>query len=113
LQAKWLDPVILSRLETVLTGATFEEMLPAISGGYQRMDNPKEGPWLTGVRPSLAAALAGAVENDVPRIAAEWAKAEEMAGWSAQDVQWLVAELSRLARIGQATSREMFVWMCM
>ena len=112
-QAKWLDPVLLSRLETSLTGTTFEQMLPNLSGGYQRMDNLEDGPWLTGVRPSLAAALALLSEDDVAHVTSSWMTAEEMAEWSAADAGWVVTELRRLAGVGQSTGREMFVWMCL
>ena len=100
IHANAIDPVKLASLETILTGATFDEILSDMTAGYRRSDDDEV--WLVGIRPRLVDALAafGGLPNE---LSARWALTPEwrLDRGTAENLAPLVAALIRLA--GEAT----------
>jgi len=111
LLANGLDPVKLARLEGLLTGVTFDELLADLTGGYRRtIDNEA---WLVGVRPPLTDALATADRARAGEIASRWAATAEwrLDRGSAELLEPIVARLIGLAGEARASGRELYLRM--
>src|SRR4051812_27646642 len=102
--AKNVTNVELATLCGIATGRDID----VESGGFEALLNEiedvrepgEDGPWVFRVPDSLVEALAAADEARVRDIAREWASTEEwqLSGANADDLVWLVSDLSRLAR---------------
>jgi hypothetical protein len=111
LLANGLDPVKLARLEGLLTGATFDELLGDLTGGYRRtVDNET---WLVGVRRQLTDALASADVAGARDLAAGWAATDEwrLDRGSAASLEPIVARLISLAGEARGSGRELYLRM--
>jgi hypothetical protein len=110
--AKGVEPVKLAMLEGILTGTTFEAILPDLTAGYQRYESD-EGPWLTGVRPELVTALAALPTTSIDETAARWAATEEwqLGHARASDLVELVRDLCRLAVMAEVSNQRLYLWM--
>jgi hypothetical protein len=106
-----VDPVKLAKLEGILTGATFEEMLSDIVGGYRRTVDDET--WLVGVRPQLVDALASLGGTPPSDLATRWAATDEwrLDGGTAENLRPLVSALTRLAAEARDTGRELYLRM--
>jgi hypothetical protein len=113
-QAKSLDPsVIMGKLEEALTGADYR----VITAGphYVRLvaQGGAHGPWVATVSSALQAALSLAGRDTLARAAAQWSQAEELRGFCAEDLTWILEELSGLARRATARDEHLYCWICL
>ena len=70
--------------------------------------------WTMSVPPDFVSALAKLKPNEIPGLAAKFAKATaEELGWSADDFVPIISDLSRLARRALETGKTMYLWNCL
>lgn len=82
--------------------------------GPEDEDDPwATGPWVTALDNTVRDALAGTDDQDVVRVVAEWARAEELAGASVEDLRPLAEELIRLARRAHDHGEQLYCWVCL
>jgi hypothetical protein len=78
------------------------------AGGEQDLDH--EGPWVTELNASARDALAEA--GDLPRVAREWARIEELGGHlDVAEAQAFIETMAGLARRAREADELMFCWM--
>ena len=69
--------------------------------------------WTMSVPPDFVHALAKLKPNEIPALAAEFAKATaEELGWSADDFVPIIKDLSQLARRAVQMGKTMYLWNC-
>ena len=118
-QFKRLESVKLARLEAILAGRTYEQVIAdrspelVASGG-------DAGPWVIRVPQSLIDYVADLGPEDITRSADGWAQTEEfradVGGGDPQaneraELASLLAEIARLAGISRTTGKPMFLLM--
>ncbi|MDQ2588817.1 hypothetical protein [Saccharothrix yanglingensis] len=123
-EAKGVDPdVLLGQLVAAIAGGPWRPGLVAQSivwpttrppgpQGPEDDDDPwATGPWVVELDTATRDALAGADPADAPRLAAEWACAEEFGdGTRGEDLAPLVAELLDLARRARDRGERLYCW---
>lgn len=113
---KGLDPAVkLARLETLLTGRSFDEVVEDDrSAAMVAMVDDGERLVLT-VTDELFTALAGSDEARLRSVVAEWSQTEEFVLDGGVDVDLLSADLlalGELARRASARGERMYCWLC-
>jgi hypothetical protein len=113
-QSKGLDPyVIMGKLEEALTGQDYRVITADTQYGRMVAKRGTQGPWVATVSSPLQAALSLADSNKLARAAAEWSQAEELGGASAEDLTWILEELSGLARRATVRDEHLYCWVCL
>ncbi|MEU6036306.1 hypothetical protein ABZ801_12930 [Actinomadura sp. NPDC047616] len=71
------------------------------------------GPWVTQLDSSVRDALAGVPDADVPELAAEWMRAEELDVTRVEHIQPLLEKLIELAVLARARGEQLYCWVCL
>lgn len=110
LDIKGIDSVKFGTLHAILTGRSFEELLPEYDPVVTVSD---DGPWLFRLPTELVVRLASLSGGDARGVVSRWAATEEFAldGWSATDVERALDEIVALARKGLDAGHSLFLWM--
>ena len=107
---KGIDSVKFGTLHAILTGRSFEDLLPEYD---PVVTVSEEGPWLFRLPTELVVRLASLAGGDERAVVSRWAATEEFAldGWSASDVARALDEIVALARKGLDAGHSLFLWM--
>jgi hypothetical protein len=107
---KGIDSVKFGTLHAILTGRSFEDLLPEYDPVVTVSD---DGPWLFRLPTELVVRLASLAGGDERAVVSRWAATEEFAldGWSASDVARALDEIVALARKGLDAGHSLFLWM--
>src|SRR5687767_4372724 len=94
---KGIDTVKFGTLHSILTGRSFEELLPEYDPVATASE---EGPWVFRIPPELVSLLAGLQGPEKDRVARQWASTEEfeLSGWDATEVAEALDSIGGLAR---------------
>ncbi len=110
IDVKGIDSVKLGTLHSILSGRTFEELLPeyaeVASGG-------DEGPWVFELPADLVNRLSGLSADQSSQVSAQWALTEEFAldGWVEVDVTCALEAIAQLAARAAASDQRLYLWM--
>lgn len=109
---KGVDSVKFATLHSILTGRSFDDLLPIYEPVVTVSD---EGPWVFQIPPDLVALLAALDDAGKTGIAQQWATTEEFVldCWSADDVASVLNDISSLARKAVESDQALFLWMSM
>jgi hypothetical protein len=105
---KGIDSVKLGTLHSLLTGRTFEELLPLYEPAVTVSD---DGPWVFQIPRDLVAllsALDGPRKNEVAR---QWAVQFALDRWTEGEVATALGSISTLAKKGNEPGQALFLWM--
>lgn len=86
---------------------------PGPEGPADEDDPWATGPWVSRLDAAARDALAEANDSDLPRVAATWAQAEELAGATAEDMLPLAEGLIGLARRARDADEQLYCWVCL
>jgi hypothetical protein len=108
---KGIDSVKFGTLQSIMTGRSFEELLPL----YEPTSKSDEGPWVFCLPRELVTQLAALPEGERKRIAELWARTEEFVldRWDVPDVSSVLDSVCELARQAIAAKQALFLWMCL
>jgi hypothetical protein len=77
-------------------------------------DDPwADGPWVSELDDAVRDVLAGVRDADVPKLVAEWVRAEELYGARADVIEPLAEELIQLARRARDAGERLYCWICL
>ena len=96
-------------LQSVLTGASFREVLESGEGGLVEARSDT-GPWVSRVRPRLTQAMAEVNGAHVDQIARRWAARDEVEDISAETLAVILRPLSELARTVDERGLHLYLW---
>jgi hypothetical protein len=110
IEARDIDTAKIVTLHCLLTGDGLEDAFYAYEPVYISGD---DGSIVLRIPDELMEKLAGLEEDAIERVGEELAATEEfeMNDWPAEEVLFLVEELSALARLADSQGQAMFVWM--
>ncbi|GLW64349.1 hypothetical protein Arub01_25930 [Actinomadura rubrobrunea] len=77
-----------------------------------QFDDDWPGPWVLHLDVGVRDTLAGVRDADIPRLAAEWAQAEELDQANPEDLRPLIEELVQLARNARDAGEQLYCWCC-
>ncbi|GAA1400020.1 hypothetical protein [Oerskovia paurometabola] len=110
--AKGIDPVVqMGMLEALLTGRTYDDVVEAQPGNPVAVRNGGERV-VVKLSDGLTAALAGASNDDLVRVADPWSKTEEF--WGDGDPVVLAGallDLAGLARLAVERDQALYCWL--
>jgi hypothetical protein len=109
--AKGLDVIMLGTLSSLVGGTARPAEVVAdlrLIGG-----DPEEGPWLFQIPDDLVVRLSKIAEREVGRIAEGWSRTEELAGTPPGDLEPMISELSRYAKLAREQSCDLLMWVCL
>ncbi|ARF81577.1 hypothetical protein HS99_0004885 [Kitasatospora aureofaciens] len=125
-EAKGLDPtVVLGQLVAAvrqvpwavdLVGDTpvWPATPPPGRDGPEDEDDPwLTGPWVFELDAGTRDTLAAIPDEDIPAVAARWARAEELHGASAESLCPVVGDLAGLARRARVAGDLLYCWTCL
>ncbi|MBI1759275.1 MAG: hypothetical protein HYR62_08635 [Actinobacteria bacterium] len=98
----------LDLLQSVLTGEPLKRVLREPGGGILAYGGT-EGPWVEGVRPTLAEALAALAPDRVPLVAGAWHAQRELTGIDLPIVERLLTELVSLAVAARDSGGQLYL----
>jgi len=109
---KGIDSVKFGSLHSIITGQTFEELLPAYGPVVSASD---EGPWVFRIPAELVSRIAELGYDQRHEIATQWAGTEAFAldRWTEEDVALTLGSIAVLARKAVDSGQELFLWMCL
>jgi hypothetical protein len=107
---KGIDSVKFGMLHSILTGRSFEELLPEYQPVVTVSD---EGPWVFQIPSDLVARLAALAGEDKRAAVSKWAATEEFAldRWPASEVAQAFEGIASLARQAVGADHSLFLWM--
>ena len=112
IDVKGIDTVKFGMLHAMLTGRTFDDVLPS----YDPVaEVPADGPWVFRLPEELVARLAALSPEERQAAGVKWAATEEFAlsGWEEAAVSDGLVEICRLARQAADSRQALFLWMCL
>ena len=109
---KGIDSVKFGTLHSLLTGQTFEELLPLYGPVFSESE---EGPWVFRIPPELVTRLSSLNPTERQSIAEQWARTEEFVldDWEAPLVGETLEAICREAAKAASSHRALFLWMCL
>jgi hypothetical protein len=110
IEIRGIDTVKFGTLNAILSGRSFEALLPEYDPVVTVSD---EGPWLFRLPTELVVRLASLAGGDERAVVSRWAATEEFAldGWSASDVARALDGIVVLARKCLDAGHSLFLWM--
>jgi len=112
IDVKGIDTVKFGMLHAMLTGRTFDDVLPS----YDPVaEVSADGPWVFRLPEELVARLAALSPEERQAAGVKWAATEEFAlsGWEEAAVSDGLVEICRLARQAADSRQALFLWMCL
>lgn len=109
---KGVDTVKFGTLHSLVTGRTFDEVLPL----YDPVAEVSEdGPWVFRIPEELVLRLAALSDEERRTVAVKWAATEEFAlsGWEEAAVSDGLVAICELARRATDAGHALFLWMCL
>lgn len=109
---KGIDSVKFGMLHSILTGRSFEDLLPEYD---PVVTVSEEGPWVFRLPADLVARLATLSDEEQRVAVRKWAATEEFAldRWPATEVASAFDRIASLARKAEAAGHSLFLWMCL
>jgi hypothetical protein len=115
-EVKGIDPVVMiSTLEAILTGVSYEEIIAGPRAGQVLDDRDGGERLIVALSDEIQEALASADQETIDRVVPEWLRTEEFgmtAGWSVPDVARIVGDLAGLARRAKERGDKLYCWVC-
>lgn len=118
--AKGLDPVMLSSLQSILAGLAGQDASAAADDDELLSDQfpllaqeSDDGPWLYGIPLELVTALSTLSDADKQRAVAAWTATDECADWEPALALALVDDLAKSARRAVDEKKQMMMWVCL
>jgi len=110
LDIKGTGLVELATLHAIIIGTDFDpglEAFPPVSD-----EDSEDGPWIFRCPPELIAGLAAAGADKLVRVAAEWARTEEIqeAQWEADQVHQRLVDMQTFAQTAVAAGKPVHIW---
>jgi hypothetical protein len=110
LDIKGTGLIELATLLSILSGESLDsdsEEFPAVGG-----EDDEEGPWVFRCPSELIAGLAAADDEELARVAAEWAETEEiqLSGWEAGEIHQRLREMREFARMARTAEKPVLIW---
>ena len=107
---KGIDSVKFGMLHSILTGRSFEELLPEYEPVVMVSD---EGPWVFRIPPDLVTRLATLAGEDKQVAVSRWAATEGFAldRWPASEVAQAFDAIASLARKAEGAGHALFLWL--
>jgi hypothetical protein len=107
---KGVDSVKFGTLHSILTGQSFEELLPLYEPVVTVSD---DGPWVFQIPPDLVTRLAALDDAGMAGVARQWAATEEfvLVGWAEGEVASVVSAISSLSKRAIESGQALFLWM--
>jgi hypothetical protein len=107
---KGIDSVKLNTFHGILTGKSFEELLPQYSPVAEASE---EGPWVFMLPVELVERLSQLDDTSVEETAVKWGTTEEftLAGWDQSAIVTVLGEIVNLARRATSEGKRLFAWM--
>jgi hypothetical protein len=112
IDVKGIDSVRFATLHSILTGRSFEELLPSYEPAFSASD---DGPWVFRLPDELVTRLANLTDSERQSIAERWAATEEfeLDDWDATMVAETFEAICGQAANAESTKRALFLWMCL
>lgn len=113
LDIKGTGIIELATLHAILGGTEFDpglEDFPSVSG-----EESEDGPWIFRFPDSLVHRLASASAAELSRVAAEWARTEELelSGWPPEVLHQRLLEMAEFAKSTVLQGKPVHVWSCL
>jgi hypothetical protein len=107
---KGIDSIKFGTLHSLLTGATFRELLPLYD---PVVTVSEEGPWVFRIPQDLVERLVGLGAAERRSTAEQWAATEEfrLDGWKPQEVADALEAICGEASKAMSSGRALFLWM--
>ena len=107
---KGVDSVKFGTLHSILTGQTFEELLPLYEPVVTVSD---DGPWVFQIPPDLVTRLAVLDDAETAGVARRWAATEEFVldSWAEGEVASTLSAISSLSKRAIESGQALFLWM--
>lgn len=105
-----VDSVKFNTLHSILTGRSFEELLPLYDPVVTVSD---DGPWVFQIPPDLVTQLAALDDAGMAGVARRWAATEEFVldNWDESDVTSALSAISSLSKRAIDSGQALFLWM--
>jgi len=106
---KGIDSVKFGMLHSILTGRSFEDLLPEYEPVVSVSD---DGPWVFRLPSDFVARLATLAGDDKQAVVSKWAATEEFVldRWTASDVAEAFDDIALLARKADDAGHSLFLW---
>lgn len=115
-ELKGIDPVVMiSTLESILTGVPYDEIIGGPRAGHVLDDRNSGERLVVALSDEIHEALAAADRESIARVVPDWLATDEFQmthGWSEADVARIVDDLSALARRAKNRSDKLYCWVC-
>lgn len=107
---KGIDSVKFGKLHSILTGRSFEELLPEYEPVLMVSD---QGPWVFRIPSDLVTRLAALAGEEKQIAVSKWAATEEFAldRWPANEVAKAFDGIASLAKKAEGVGHSLFLWM--
>jgi hypothetical protein len=107
---KGIDSVKFTTLHSILTGQSFDELLPSYRPIAIGSD---EGPWVFKLPSDLVGRLAAMTQEERLPVAEKWAETEEfkLDRWKPADVQPTLDTICLQAESASSSHQSLFLWM--
>ena len=109
IEVNGVDAAKMAMLHSLLTGDTFQDASSHYHSMYSASDY---GPWIFPI-PEIVLERLAELEDEMETVAEELAATEEFEaeGWSLEQVEIIVSDLTTLAKACLAEEKELFMWM--
>lgn len=110
-QLAGIEPIVtMQTLEELLTGRSEDEVMENPRQGEILADGPS-GAMVVAITGELQSALAGADDETLRRVAADWATTEELDGSDPEDLIGALIDLADLARSAADRGNALYCWL--
>jgi hypothetical protein len=111
--AEWksVDPVVtLAMLDQVVTGRDALEWIKSGAPDSAVAGSDTDEHWVFRVYDHHRAVLEAIRDDQLADVARRWAATEELRGWDVRDVEAILTDLVRLARVARNTGQGLYCW---
>lgn len=110
IDVKGIDSIKLNTLHSILTGRSYEELIPSYEPVLMLSD---DGPWVFALPHELTASLAALNSQELQAAAKKWAQTEEFVldRWQVCDVVDVLGPICGEASKAVSSKQTLFLWM--